>query len=116
MLANYREEIEAGHLRALLIDECHLMWGDLNGYVWGTSDEEIAVRVVNEREKQTYYGAVDYVEGELRTYCIRQRKLRKYNQISAIFADSISQSTVANFLGWCYLSPFQGGSSFPGLC
>jgi hypothetical protein len=44
LLANHREEIEAGKLRALLIDECHLMWGDLNGYVWGTSDEEIAVR------------------------------------------------------------------------
>jgi hypothetical protein len=26
---------------------------------------------VNEREKQTYYGAVDYVEGKLHTYCIR---------------------------------------------
>jgi hypothetical protein len=38
------------------------MWGDLNGYVWGTSDEEIAVPVVNEREKQTYYGAVDLVD------------------------------------------------------
>ena len=79
------------------------MWGDLNGYVWaaafggklppetclGTSDEEIAVPVVNEREKQTYYGAVDYVEGELHTYCIRQGKLRKYNQLSTVFAHSI---------------------------
>ena len=41
------------------------MWGDLNGYVWGTSDQEISVPVVNEREKQTYYGAVDYLDGEL---------------------------------------------------
>ena len=65
MLATHREEIETGKLRPLLIDECHLMWGDLNGYVWGRSDEEITVPVVNEREKQTYYGAVDYVEGEL---------------------------------------------------
>ncbi|MDF5714835.1 MAG: transposase [Rhizonema sp. NSF051] len=48
-----------------LIDECHLMWGDLNGYIWGKTDIEITVPVVNEREKQTYYGAVDYVEGEL---------------------------------------------------
>jgi transposase len=41
------------------------MWGDLSGYVWGKSDQEISVPVVNEREKQTYYGAVDYLEGKL---------------------------------------------------
>ncbi len=33
-------------MRAFFIDECHLMWGDLNGYVWGKTDEEIAVPVV----------------------------------------------------------------------
>lgn len=64
-MASHREELETGKLRAFLIDECHLMWGDLNGYVWGTSDQEISVPVVNEREKQTYYGAVDYLEGDL---------------------------------------------------
>ena len=50
LLASYREELETGKVRALLIDECHLMWGDLNGYVWGTSDQEISVPVGNERE------------------------------------------------------------------
>jgi transposase len=65
LLTQRKAEIETGEIRVLLIDECHLMWGDLSGYVWGTTDEEIAVPVVNEREKQTYYGAVDYVEGKL---------------------------------------------------
>ncbi|TFI55134.1 IS630 family transposase [Mastigocladus laminosus UU774] len=65
LLASHREEIEAGKLRVFLIDECHLMWGDLNGYIWGRTDEEIVVPVVNERQKQTYYGAVDYLKGEL---------------------------------------------------
>ncbi len=65
MLASKRPEIEAGKLRVFLIDECHLMWGDSIGYVWGKTDEEIAVPVVNERCKQTYYGAVDYVERKL---------------------------------------------------
>ena len=80
LLANHREEIETGKLRALLIDECHLMWGDLNGYVWGASDEEIAVPVVNERKKQTYYGAVDYIEGELllRPYDMRSMTPKAY--------------------------------------
>ncbi len=64
-MAEHRFEIETGLLRVLLIDECHLMWGDLSGYVWGKTEEEITVPVVNQRDKQTYYGAVDYLEREL---------------------------------------------------
>ena len=54
LLASQREEIETGRLRVLL-----------TGYVCGRSDQEITVSVVNERDKQTYYGAVDYLEGKL---------------------------------------------------
>jgi len=42
------------------LDECHLLWGDVEGYVWGKRRERIEVNVVNEREKQTYFGALDY--------------------------------------------------------
>ena len=65
LLGSNREEIEARKLRVLLIDECHLLWGDLTGYVWGKTDQEIAIGIVNERDKQTYYGAVDYLDGNL---------------------------------------------------
>jgi len=65
LLASHRKEIKAGLLKVLLLDECHLNRGDLSGYVWGKTDQEIGVPVVNERSKQTYYGAVDYLEGEL---------------------------------------------------
>lgn len=65
LLANNREDIEARRLRVLLIDECHLLWGDVTGYVWGKTDQEVAIEVVNERDKQTYYGAVDYLDGKL---------------------------------------------------
>jgi len=41
------------------VDECHLLWGDLCGYVWGKTDERIEVPIINERSKQTYYGAVN---------------------------------------------------------
>lgn len=41
------------------------MWGDLSGYVWGKTHQEITDPVVNEREKQTYYGAVDYLKRQL---------------------------------------------------
>jgi transposase len=65
LLAQYREQIEAGILRVFLLDECHLMSGDLSGYIWGKTDQEITVSVVNERDKQTYYGAVDYLDGQV---------------------------------------------------
>ena len=64
-MAEHRFEIETGLLRVLLIDECHLMWGDLSGYVWGKTDMEIPVAVVNQQQKQTYYGAVDYLQRQL---------------------------------------------------
>lgn len=71
LLARHWREIETGRLRVLLLDECHFLWGDLNGYVWGKADQEIAVPVINERVKQTYYGAVDYLEQKLRSLCLR---------------------------------------------
>lgn len=35
------------------------------GYVWGKTDQAIEVPVVNERQKQTYYGAIDPLSGEV---------------------------------------------------
>jgi transposase len=43
-----------------MLDECHLLWGDLCGYVWGKTDERIVVPIVNERQRQTYFGALNY--------------------------------------------------------
>ncbi len=65
LLASRREEIEAGLLRVLLLDECHLLWGDTLGYVWGRTDQEITLPMTNERDQQTYYGASDYLDKEL---------------------------------------------------
>jgi hypothetical protein len=58
-LEAHRQEIVAGSLVVLFEDECHLLWGDLCGYVWGKTNERIEVPIVNERSKQTYYGAVN---------------------------------------------------------
>lgn len=55
-------------------DECHLLWGDICGYVWaaafggklppetclGNSKQRISVPVINERQRQTYFGALNY--------------------------------------------------------
>lgn len=47
------------------MDECHLMSGDLAGYVWGRTNERVKVPIINERERQTYYGAVDLLSGQV---------------------------------------------------
>ncbi len=48
-------------MSVFFLDECHLLWGDVCGYIWGKSNRRIEVPIVNERQKQTYYGALDYV-------------------------------------------------------
>lgn len=55
----HRHEITSGELVVFFEDECHLLWGDLCGYVWGKTDERIEVPIVNQRSQQTYYGAVN---------------------------------------------------------
>lgn len=55
----HRHEIVSGELVVFFEDECHLLWGDLCGYVWGQTNERIEVPITNERSKQTYYGAVN---------------------------------------------------------
>lgn len=48
----------------LLEDECHLLWGDCLGYVWGKRGEAIEVEMTNQRARQTYYGAVNFYSRE----------------------------------------------------
>lgn len=63
-LKNWEPEIKAGNLVVLMIDECHLLWGDLLGYVWGRTDMRVEVPIKNEKSRQTYYGALDYQNHE----------------------------------------------------
>lgn len=42
------------------MDECHLLWGDLCGYAWGATDKRILIPIRNQRQRQTYYGALNY--------------------------------------------------------
>ena len=44
----------------LFLDECHLLWGDVTGYIWGKTNQRIEVPVVNQRQRQTYFGALNY--------------------------------------------------------
>lgn len=58
-LVVHRSAISCGKLAIFFQDECHLLWGDLCGYVWGKTNQRIKVPIVNERSRQTYYGAVN---------------------------------------------------------
>ena len=48
----------------LLVDECHLLWGDARGYVWGPKDQRLVIPIENIRERQTYYGALNLLTGQ----------------------------------------------------
>jgi len=50
------------------VDECHLLWGDALGYVWGPRSERIELPISNERERQTYYGALNLLTGYAFTF------------------------------------------------
>jgi putative transposase len=59
-LEENREDIDAEKLVVYMIDECHLLWGDVCGYVWGKTSERIEAPMTNEKERQTYFGALNY--------------------------------------------------------
>lgn len=45
-------------------DECHLCWGDTCGYVWGKRNTAVGVPMLNQRQRQTYYGALNLLTGD----------------------------------------------------
>ncbi len=59
-LSQNQAEIEAGRLSVFFVDECHLLGDDVCGYVWGRTDIRIEIPVKNIKDRQTYYGALDY--------------------------------------------------------
>lgn len=60
LLEKHHEDIEAGRLVVYMVDECHLLWGDVCGYVWGKTNIRIEIPMTNERERQTFYGALNF--------------------------------------------------------
>ena len=74
-MVKWQPEIKAGRLAVFMIDECHLLWGYLNSYTWGLTDKRIKIYLKNERERQTYYGALDYKTKE---FIVQELKKSKY--------------------------------------
>lgn len=46
-LEQWRVEMESGQLVVLMLDECHLLWGDVCGYVWGKTNERTVVPMLS---------------------------------------------------------------------
>lgn len=40
------------------------MWGNVEGYIWGKTNQRIEVPMTNQKDRQTYYGAVNYKTGQ----------------------------------------------------
>lgn len=59
-LTRWSAEIESGKLIVYIIDECHVVWGDICGYLWGPREQRIVLPISNQRARQTYYGALNY--------------------------------------------------------
>ncbi len=61
LMVRWQAEIASGKVRVLFLDECHLVWGDLSGYGWSRRNQRVDVEVQSIRERQTYYGGLDYL-------------------------------------------------------
>ena len=74
LLESKKEEIQSGKLAVYLLDECHRVWKDVLGYLWNFIKEKLKegqnpselpertlVKIENEKERQTYYGALNLV-------------------------------------------------------
>lgn len=61
----WRQDFLTERLVLFFIDECRLLWGDVCGYVWGRADQRIDIPVTNEKQRQTYYGALNYATGRM---------------------------------------------------
>ena len=81
--------IESGELVVLFLDESHLLWGDVMGYIWGKTDQRIEVPVVNERQRQTYFGALNY--------CTREFLVKAYPKGNSEFTIEFLQYLKAQY-------------------
>jgi len=54
----------SGEVIVFVEDECHLVWGDTIGYVWGRQNERTEVPITNVKQRQTYYGVMNLYNQE----------------------------------------------------
>ena len=65
ILEDLKPKINAGKVAVYAIDEVHLLEGDLISHVWGDSKKRLNISLNNEKNRQTYYGALDLLNPDL---------------------------------------------------
>lgn len=63
--AKNRPKILSGERITLFVDECHLLWKNICGYAWGPIGQPLTTPISNGKQKQTYYGALNLMTGQL---------------------------------------------------
>jgi len=100
LLCLYKPEIEAGELVVYALDECHLQGDDICNYLWGNSQESMVVKLDNQGDRQTYYGALNLVNQE---FIVKPYKAGN-GENTVKFVEELKrmnpQQNLVN-LGWC---------------
>jgi len=65
ILEDLSPDIKGEKVVVYAIDEVHLLEGDLISHLWGKTKERLKIPMVNYKNRQTYYGALDLVNQEL---------------------------------------------------
>ena len=63
-LAERQADIVSGEVIVFAEDECHFVWGDTIGYVWGRQNERTEVPITNVKQRQSYYGVMNLYNQE----------------------------------------------------
>ncbi len=58
-------KIKEGKLAVYAFDEVHLLEGNLISPLWGNSQERLKIPILNEKNRQTNYGALDLINQDL---------------------------------------------------
>ena len=65
MLIQHKDRIASGDMIVYFVDECHVLGDTAVGYGWAPSDQRVTVLVTNNHDRQTYFGALQLLTGEL---------------------------------------------------
>lgn len=98
------DEIEAGRLIVLFVDECHRLGDDVCGYVWGRTDMRIEIPIKNIKSRQTYYGALNYHASRIYSSRVFIWGFRKYSQVYSGITKPASRKKNCFDLGWSLVS------------
>ena len=72
ILEELSPESKGGEVAVYAIDEVHLLERDLISHLWGQTKERLNIPIFNQKNRQTYYGALDLVNQELITEAYKQ--------------------------------------------